>query len=331
MPLESGTYISDLVATNPVGATDQKAEGDDHIRLLKATIKNTFPNVTGAVTGTHTQLNSAAAAFGASNVALLNAANTFSVSISVPAFTVTSTITLPAASVADAALSSNVPLLNAANTFTASQTIAHASSPQITLTDTTTGVSVRALVQDALGVLGTSGAIPLYLQTDEANRIFIASDGSEIQFDVTLFDVNSNVDISGTLTVGSVEITPASGSFTGTLTGFGTDPTPTVYYDKVGPLVVLHIAADAFGTSDASELILTGLPAAIQPAKSVRVATDARDNGGSSKPAMAEIRDSEPDRVYFYLYNGTSYSVSAWTSSGSKGLSEGWTITYSVL
>lgn len=56
MGLESGTYISDLVATNPT-ATDPKSQGDDHLRLLKSTIQATFPNVTGAVTPTHTELN----------------------------------------------------------------------------------------------------------------------------------------------------------------------------------------------------------------------------------------------------------------------------------
>ena len=56
MGLESGTYISDLVATNPTGS-DQKAQGDDHIRLIKSTVKATFPNISGAVTPTHTELN----------------------------------------------------------------------------------------------------------------------------------------------------------------------------------------------------------------------------------------------------------------------------------
>lgn len=56
MALETGTYISDLVATNPT-ASDPKAQGDDHIRLLKSTIKTTFPNVAGAVTPTHAELN----------------------------------------------------------------------------------------------------------------------------------------------------------------------------------------------------------------------------------------------------------------------------------
>jgi hypothetical protein len=57
MPLESATYISDLVSTNPAVA-DATNQGDDHIRLIKAAIKASFPNVNGAVTATPTQLNS---------------------------------------------------------------------------------------------------------------------------------------------------------------------------------------------------------------------------------------------------------------------------------
>lgn len=57
MGLEIGSYISALVSTNPIGATDPKSQGDDHIRFIKAKLLETFPNVTGAVTATHTQLN----------------------------------------------------------------------------------------------------------------------------------------------------------------------------------------------------------------------------------------------------------------------------------
>lgn len=56
MSLETGSFISDLVASNPT-STDLKSQGDDHIRLLKATVKGTFPNLTGAVTVTHADLN----------------------------------------------------------------------------------------------------------------------------------------------------------------------------------------------------------------------------------------------------------------------------------
>ena len=56
MPLEVATFIDGLEPQNP-SSTDQIAEGDNHIRLLKATIKSTFPNIDAAVTPTAAQLN----------------------------------------------------------------------------------------------------------------------------------------------------------------------------------------------------------------------------------------------------------------------------------
>lgn len=56
MGLETATYISDLDATNPTGS-DAKSQGDDHIKMIKRVVKDTFPNVTGAVTATQAQLN----------------------------------------------------------------------------------------------------------------------------------------------------------------------------------------------------------------------------------------------------------------------------------
>ena len=49
MALESGTYIDSLNASNPT-ATDALAQADDHLRLIKSTIKASFPNVSGAAT-----------------------------------------------------------------------------------------------------------------------------------------------------------------------------------------------------------------------------------------------------------------------------------------
>jgi len=49
-------YIDDLVSTNPTTG-DDVAEGDDHIRGIKNVLKTTFPNVTGAITPTETELN----------------------------------------------------------------------------------------------------------------------------------------------------------------------------------------------------------------------------------------------------------------------------------
>lgn len=55
-PTSSTFYIDDLVVTNPDGG-DAKSQGDDHMRLIKKAIKNTFPNIAGPVTATQAELN----------------------------------------------------------------------------------------------------------------------------------------------------------------------------------------------------------------------------------------------------------------------------------
>lgn len=60
MALETGTYISDLVASNPAHS-DPLSQTDAHIRLLKQLILATFPNINGQVTITDEQLNALAA------------------------------------------------------------------------------------------------------------------------------------------------------------------------------------------------------------------------------------------------------------------------------
>ena len=57
MALETATYINQLVQTNPLGS-DPLADADGHLRLIKSTLKATFPNITGPVTATQGTLNS---------------------------------------------------------------------------------------------------------------------------------------------------------------------------------------------------------------------------------------------------------------------------------
>lgn len=46
MPIETASYISDLQPSNPAGS-DPVADGDNHIRLIKSVLKNTFGDITG--------------------------------------------------------------------------------------------------------------------------------------------------------------------------------------------------------------------------------------------------------------------------------------------
>jgi len=51
MGLETGTYVNDLNTANPT-STDPKSQGDDHLRLIKAVLKNTFAGFPGLVVAT---------------------------------------------------------------------------------------------------------------------------------------------------------------------------------------------------------------------------------------------------------------------------------------
>jgi microcystin-dependent protein len=62
VPLETATFIPDLVVTNPAH-TDGLSQADSHLRLLKSTLKSTFPNFTDvALNSTQAQIDAAVAA-----------------------------------------------------------------------------------------------------------------------------------------------------------------------------------------------------------------------------------------------------------------------------
>jgi microcystin-dependent protein len=58
MALETGTYIDDLVSSNPP-QSDSLTQSAGHLRLIKSTLLATFPNITGAVSATHTEIDAA--------------------------------------------------------------------------------------------------------------------------------------------------------------------------------------------------------------------------------------------------------------------------------
>jgi microcystin-dependent protein len=62
VPLETATYLHDLVVANPAH-TDGLSQADSHMRLLKSTLQNTFPNFTSAaLASTQAQIDAAVAA-----------------------------------------------------------------------------------------------------------------------------------------------------------------------------------------------------------------------------------------------------------------------------
>lgn len=56
MPLEAASFINQLNTSNPQGS-DFLSEGDNHLRLLKLVLRNSFPSVGGAVSATDVELS----------------------------------------------------------------------------------------------------------------------------------------------------------------------------------------------------------------------------------------------------------------------------------
>ena len=58
----SGSYVGQLDETFPDGDVDKVLSLDDAVRKTRDVVKDSFPNITGAVTKTHTELNAILAA-----------------------------------------------------------------------------------------------------------------------------------------------------------------------------------------------------------------------------------------------------------------------------
>lgn len=133
---------------------------------------------------------------------------------------------------------------------------------------------------------------------------------------------------------GSTEVQipyPINGTFTGTLTGYASGPTGTVNYRVVSGIVTLWITSDIAGTSNANTLTMTGLPSAVQPTNPRTVHCIVQDNTQDVMGAVAVVsgssitfRAARQDAVANYI----QYSATGFTTSGTKGLTSTWTISY---
>lgn len=198
MGLESVTYISDLVATNPVGATDPKSQGDDHLRNIKLALLNTFPNITGEVVATHAQISALAggtlAAANGSNLTNLNASN------------------IASGTLDDGRLSSNIPRKDASNVFTHNGGIqASGETPRMSIFETDGGENGKGWsIYASAGVLNISLTEDAQHPglTNAVNGFRMARNGmavTEVELNATALDFNGDADISGTLTVGGLQ------------------------------------------------------------------------------------------------------------------------------
>lgn len=125
----------------------------------------------------------------------------------------------------------------------------------------------------------------------------------------------------GPVAAGFVDMTPDTGTFTMTFTGFTAVITGTAVWSRVGNLVALLIPS-VTGTSNAVTFTATGLPAAIQPARAQIVAMAADlslvDLGSNLVNPGASFAAAS-GTITFYK-SGVS---NTWSNSGAKGTNGG--------
>jgi hypothetical protein len=197
MPLETGTYISDLNPLNPA-ASDASSQGDDHLRLVKLTLKNTFPNVNGAVSATDEQLSNLA-----SGLVSLADGTSGAPSLS---FTSQPTLGFYRVSAGTLGITGNVNLgaatLTGALTGTSASFSGTLGAGATTLTGALTGTSASFST-----TLGATGAATFGSTGSFAGALTVTSGGAAI---------TGNSSVTGTFGV-SGALTGSTGAFSGTL------------------------------------------------------------------------------------------------------------------
>lgn len=127
----------------------------------------------------------------------------------------------------------------------------------------------------------------------------------------------------------------ASGSFTGTLTGCTTSPTATINWYRTGNLVTLYFTSNLQATSNSTSMTVTGIPASLRPTTSVRAfcAPDFVDNGQSSIMPYALINSSGVATFIplFNFFSAAAFDDASWTTSGTKGVAGGASLTYPII
>ena len=104
------------------------------------------------------------------------------------------------------------------------------------------------------------------------------------------------------------------GSFTATLTGFTATVTGTVDYTIIGDVVTLSVATDITGTSNATTMTMTGLPADLYPSATRSTIARLRDNTTGRVFGRADVDSAGTVTFYFNAGSGT------FTNANTKGL-----------
>lgn len=118
-----------------------------------------------------------------------------------------------------------------------------------------------------------------------------------------------------------------SGSFTGTLTGMTATVTRTIHWRRMGTLVTLY-ASGTLGTSNSASFTITGLPEELRPLNPVRIPAASLVDNFVDVIGVVEI--SAVNGTLTMSRINSDALLDDWTTSGDKGIQDGFQITYDI-
>lgn len=200
--------------------------------------------------------------------------------------------------------------------------------------NSTTGGSAGLLIQ-----AGTNGSDTAFKILNEAGTStflqVIGNGGMELGAPTGGDEGLGTLNATGLYVNGVTAATAQNGSFTGTLTGMTATVTGTFNYVVSGDTVTLYSSSGILGTSNSTAMTITGLPNAINPVNAQLFVTWGVENSGTANNlAVAEINTNNTVTLGLSSSGASStpvtFGVNDFTSSGTKGINGGWTITYSL-
>lgn len=117
---------------------------------------------------------------------------------------------------------------------------------------------------------------------------------------------------------------PLSGSFTASLTGFASTPSPVVNYWIVGRLCMLR-SGTTLATSNSTSMTMTGLPAAVTPVSGASAVACVLQDNSASVGGWATVNAGTGTITFG---NGFNNNQTGFTAAGNKGLNAGWCMSY---
>lgn len=149
--------------------------------------------------------------------------------------------------------------------------------------------------------------------------------GSTNLFGVTGNTTSPTVEGYGPTAAGLVDMTPDTGTFTMTYTGFTGSGTAT--WSRIGKLVFLNFPAST-GASSSTAFTATGLPAAIQPATLTQllgIPANAVEDNSTKQGGTVAVSVASGSGTLTLLING---NAAGWTNGGNKGVVTSFTVGY---